>query len=101
MITLPAELKQLIDHADMSREIKNHNGARGLMVHVLNEYCGDDQRRRTFTKAVFGCETSHDLKDYQIAAFLAWKDHPQARSEVNRIIADYLKEQGQAELFAI
>lgn len=99
MIILPNELQQLLDQ-NKARAISlgNRRGAQGLMVHVLNDYAGDDLRRRTFLKAAFGVESSHDLTNWQIAAFLAYKDHPQAKSEINRVIADYLKTQGQMEL---
>ena len=97
MITIPKELQILLDH-NKRFQYDNPNRARGLMVGILNDYAGDDMRRRTFTKAVFGVESSHELKDYQIAAFLGWHQHPEARGEVNRIISDYLKEQGQMSL---
>ncbi len=74
--------------------------ARGAVVGTLDDFAGDPQRRLTFLKAVFGIETSKDLRDGQIWALWAWKDAPNAKSEVNRVIADYLKAQGQGELFA-
>ena len=97
MITIPKELQTLLDH-NKRFQYDNPNRARGAMVGILNDYAGDDMRRRTFTKAVFGVESSRELKDNQIAAFLAWHQHPAARSEVNRIIAEYLETQGQMKL---
>lgn len=100
MTTLPKELKILLD-ASAGRTYPptfNRRGLLGLVVGKLNQYAGDDARRRTFLKAAFGSESSKDLSDAQVMALNGWIEHPHARDDVNRIIAEYLTEQGQLSL---
>lgn len=73
--------------------------ARGLAAGVLDEYAGDVERRHTFLVAKFGKDSSKKLTHGEVKAILAWKDHPGARSEVNRVIAEYLRANGQQDLF--
>ncbi len=97
---VPAELKALLKTFEKRMYPPDKlEGARGLAVGTLDDYAGDVGRRLTFLKAVFNKDSSKQLTDGEIAAILKWKDAPNAKSEVNRVIADYLKAQGQQELF--
>lgn len=99
-VTIPAPLAAMLKqyaNRTASSDEKREKG-RGLAVGTLDDYAGDPQRRLTFLKAVFGVESSKQLSDGQIAALLAWKDHPDAKSEVNRVIHEYLAAQGQMEM---
>lgn len=72
--------------------------ARGLAAGVLDEYAGDVTRRHTFLIAKFGKDSSKKLTHGEVKALLAWKDHPEARSEVNRVIEDYRRANGLQDL---
>lgn len=100
MIAFPKELKILLD-ASAGRAYApqvNRRGILGRIVGKLNDYAGDDGRRRTFLKAAFGVESSKDLSDAQVMALNGWIEHPHARDDVNRLIAEYLTAQGQMVL---
>lgn len=102
-VRVPAELATLLGqytHKTYATPEKA-KGARGLANGTLDEYAGDTERRHTFLMAIFGVDSSNKLTDGQVGALLGWKDHPSAKSEVNRVIADYLKVKGQTELFAV
>lgn len=98
-IAMPRELGMTL------KSCKNHvysidkrKGAFGAANGFLDEYAGDTDRRHSFLLALFGVESSANLNDGQVAGLLAWKDAPTAKSETNRVIADYLKSKGQQEL---
>lgn len=76
--------------------------ARGAVVGQLDDYAGDTQRRHSFLLALFPYSegTSKKLTEPDVRALQNWINHPQAKSEVNRVIADYLKARGQTELFS-
>lgn len=96
---MPAELaKNLKIYAGRMYPIDKRTGPRGATIGKLDELAGDTMRRHTFTKALFGKESSSDLPDDVMMALGTWVTHPNAGAEVNRIINDYLKAQGQTEL---
>lgn len=78
---------------------EKRKGALGLAVGAMDDYAGDPQRRRSFSLAMFGKESSREWTDNEIWALVVWKDHPNAKAEVNRVINDWMKLQGQTELF--
>lgn len=96
---MPAELaKNLKIYAGRMYPLDKRTGPRGATIGKLDELAGDTMRRHTFTKALFGKESSSDLPDDVMMALGTWITHPNAGAEVNRIINDYLKAQGQTEL---
>ena len=102
----PAPLNTIMNIPELEHTLRNdrtyaedkRRGAIGLLVNRLDKLAGDKLRRRTFLKAYFNVESSHDLSDSQIAGLLAWVEHPRAQNAVNLVIAEYLKAQGQMEL---
>ena len=100
-ILFPPELAKVLN-SYTQRAFPNadkRKGVQGVVTGKLDDYAGDTDRRHTFLLALFGKKSMTELTDGQIMALDAWKDHPRAESEVNRVIADYLKSQGQQELF--
>ncbi len=104
LVTPPAPLWTLVERARASgaafKTPESQENGRGMLVSVLDDYAGDTQRRHSFLSALFPYSkgASKNLSAADLRALLAWKDAADAKSEVNRVINDYLKAQGQTEM---
>lgn len=99
-VRVPQELAKL-RQANHGRSF-GINGTRerriGPLAGKLDELAGDTVNRHTFIHAVFGIESMKMLADGDLMALESYVTYPTAKSEIARVIADYLKLQGQQEL---
>lgn len=104
LVAPPASLWAAVERARKSgaafKTAESQENGRGMLVSVLDDYAGDTQRRHSFLSALFPYSkgASKNLSAADLRALLTWKDATDARSEVNRVVADYLKAQGQTEM---
>lgn len=94
----PEPLKKIYNHEFKFQTPDHRAKVQGYVAGTLDEMAGDTMRRHTFLRALTGHDSIKDLSDAMVKALAGWVTHPRAKDEVNRIIADYLKAQGQAEL---
>lgn len=98
-VRVPQELATLIKR-NHGRTYQNgsRQGRQGLVVNKLDELAGDTVARHDFLKAIFGVQSIKDVTDADVMALDSYVTYPSAKSEIARVIADYLKLQGQQEL---
>lgn len=94
----PEPLKKIYNPEFKFQTPDHRTKVQGYVAGTLDEMAGDTLRRHTFLKALTGHDSIKEQTDAMIKALAGWVTHPRAKEEVNRIIADYLKTQGQTEL---
>lgn len=104
LVTPPAPLWALVERARQNgaafKSAESEESGRGLMVDRLDEYAGDTHARHSFLIALFPYSNGHSklVSAPDKRALLKWLEAPDAKSEVQGVIRDYLKAQGQQEM---